>query len=382
MIKSIIYYLVLATALLCVEESAAESQKYPVDVSFLVADLKYSEENGVKFCEIQHAIYSTFFGDRYSYGNDGNIAPHFVKTIEQLPGPYWTYLNHFADFGLINSIKNQNWSIRENFDEIKSDPIFKANSKKSPEDPFDISTYHGLVYLPQYEIKNIEAFRSEHPGIIVMDAATWDVWYDKYKMSALFDQNGELSQFKPRWKLYPKKYKKKLAKTIIEDLKCDRFVIKPRSEYKGKGVIIVEKNDLDKTLKHILTKNSALKNDKEPCVQYWYENASDSFIVEQFVSSDPVVVEHLGGKLYEPTIRVAFLLIHNNNSIHVEFCGGYLRVPSIALGEPGTLSEQFKDVGEEPYFDKIDPVVYEKIKDELRLALPLLYEQMLNPKTK
>jgi hypothetical protein len=30
--------------------------KYPVDVSYLVSDFKYSQEHGLKICEVQHAV--------------------------------------------------------------------------------------------------------------------------------------------------------------------------------------------------------------------------------------------------------------------------------------------------------------------------------------
>lgn len=380
MLKKNVYQLALLAVLLFIHETPlhADSQKYPVDISFLVADLKYSEAKGVKICEIQHGILSTFFGDRFSYGNNGNISPHFVKTISQFSPPYWTNLSHFLDDGLKESIEGQQWNIVKTLKQLKSDPIFLANAAQPVENPFDISCYHGLVYLSQSVFSDLDAFRLQFPGVIFMDAAVRNYWVDKYKMSLLFTRNPELSKFKPRWKLYPKKYTSNLAKTIINDLQCDRFVIKPRDEFKGKGVIIVDKEKLDETLKYIFGNNTSLKNDKEACYNYWYYSKSTSFIVEEFASSDPVVVNHLDGKLYEPTIRVAFFLIYNNNSIHIEFCGGYLRVPCKSLTEFGTLNEKYKDGVEEPYFDKIDPAVYEKIKEELSIALPLLYEQMLN----
>lgn len=383
MIKNVFYYFAVVT-FLCYQSNSlhAENQKYPVDVSFLVADLKYSEQKGVKICEVQQAILCAFRADRFAYGDEGNMVPHFIKIAEQLPRPYWTNFSHIFDPGMVSCMKNQNWNPIENLEDFKNDPTFAVNCTKAPLDPFDISTYHGVVYVSPFELDDIDAFRAAYPGALMIDAATWDYWIDKYKMSALFDQNPELSQFKPRWKLYKKKYSRKLAQTVIKDLQCDRFVIKPRDEFRGNGVLIVDKKDLDETLKLILKKKSALKRDDDPSVRYWYNNNSDSFIVEEFVSSDPVYVEHLGGKLFEPTIRVAFMLIYNKNSIHVEFCGGFLRLPPLALDETGTLNQKYKDFANIPYIDKIDPEVYEKIKGELRIALPLLYEQMLNSKKK
>lgn len=350
--------------------------KYPADISYLVADLKYNDTQGVKICEIQQGIISTVKGDQFSYGEDGNIDPHFYQTLSQFPAPFWaTKLNISRDKIQKMGIK-QEWNVIFNLSELISDPKFCLDAKKALKDPYDISSYHGFVYLKQSEFKDLDAFRLEFPGMLVLDAATRNYWVDKYKMSLLFNTNPALIKFKPRWNAYPKKYSEDLSSKIINDLNTDRFVIKPKNQFKGAGVIIVDAKDLNRTLKSILSKPSTLTHNSEDCYSYWRYDQSDSFIVEEFVLSDPVYVEHLNG-FYEPTIRVAFFLIYNHKKIHVEYCGGYLRLPTKSIDENGTLSEKYKDATVVPYFDKIDPETYEKVKAELSIALPLLYEQML-----
>jgi len=120
-----------------------------------------------------------------------------------------------------------------------------------------------------------------------------------------------------------------------------------------------------------------LLQSKDKQKSYWYHDTFDSFLVEEFVFSDPLVVPHLDHQLYEPTMRVAFFLIHNNHSIHIDFCGGYVRLPSKTLTETCTLNEKYRDIMKDPFYEKLDSELYENIKAELRIALPLLYEEML-----
>jgi hypothetical protein len=105
---------------------------------------------------------------------------------------------------------------------------------------------------------------------------------------------------------------------------------------------------------------------------------SELFLVEEFVPSNSVAVAHLDGHFFEPRVRVGVFVIYTKGVIFVEHCGAYLCLLSKSLDAPSTLYEKYKDVTAQPYFDKVDPETYEKIKDDLNIALPLLYKQMLN----
>jgi hypothetical protein len=353
--------------------------KYPVDVSFLIVDLKYSEKKKIKICEVQQGIISTFRGDLFANGPSGLISDQFYAKLKQFPQFRWTILSNIADPKLQLKLQESlAWKKVSNIEELILNPLFQFQGSLPPTDPYDAQSYHGIVFIRQDCIQDLDALRAQYPGIIFMDAATRDYWRDKYKMSCLFAQNSELAKYKPRWGLYQKKYHSNLANMIIQDLDCDRFVIKPRGAFSGKGVIIVDKEDLDETLRYILCKKESLNESRDSSYRYWYFDAYPNFLVEEFASSDPVEVPDLNG-VYEPTIRVAFFLIYNNQKIDIEFCRSYLRLPSKSLNEFGTLNEKYKDAVKVPYYYKIDSVILDKIKEELLKALPLLYEQMLKP---
>lgn len=154
-------------------------------------------------------------------------------------------------------------------------------------------------------------------------------------------------------------------------------MIKPRGAFSGQGVIIVNCEHLDSTLEYILSRSNELQSDPDNSYKYWYYDGFDSLLVEESVESDPISVAHLDNKIYQPTMRVAFILVYNDQTIDVEFLGGYWLLPYFAISEDGTLNDRHKAYCKIPYFSKVDPDVLSKVYQQLSIALPLLYEQML-----
>jgi hypothetical protein len=201
-------------------------------------------------------------------------------------------------------------------------------------------------------------------------------------MTKLFAQDEVLSTFKPKWGSYEKVYSKDLAAKIADDLQCDIFVIKPRGEFLGKGVIITQRKDLDEVLYYIITKEGTLAKSKDKAYAVWKQDSFSSFIVEEFVASDPLSIPHLGDKKYQPTMRVAFLLVYNKQRHNVHFLGGYWKTPSLSLDEDGDFMKKNKDVCKTPYYCAVDASTMELVQNELRVALPLLHSKMLQSQEK
>ncbi len=96
------------------------------------------------------------------------------------------------------------------------------------------------------------------------------------------------------------------------------------------------------------------------------------------MESDPIAAAHLENKIYDPTMRVAFLLVYNNQTIEVKFLGGFWKLPRYPLSVEGiTLNDRHKTVCKPPYYCKIDPEVLDEVEQQLSVALHLLYQQML-----
>ena len=366
----------LSFGILCLAYLHAED--YPVDISFLVADLKYSRERELKICEIQNGILSVFSGSSFLRPGDLSIQQEFFKMLSQYSPKGWTIINHIADPGL-KWVFDQAyyWRKKNSLEEIFYDPEFFAESKKPVANKNDLSSYHGLLFVNATHLKQDEELSERCPGMVVVDQATFPFWVDKDKMTALFGRNPTLAKYKPKWGLYKKNYHKDLAAQIIHDLKCDAFVIKPRGAFMGNGVTIVEKNQLDQVLEYIINPSESAKNNPDSAFRYWAQDPFNSFIVEEFVMSDLIIAPHLGNKIYQPTMRVAFVLIHDKGEFKVHFLGGYWKTPAFALSDDATFIQKHKDICKPPYYVGIDSVTWADVERQMLIVLPMLHQEML-----
>ena len=362
--------------LLLVAHLALESsEKYPADISYLIADLKYSEEHGVKICEVQQGILSCFYGDVYMRGGEGKFSPGVAEVFSSIPLPKWGVgmTKHFAPLRT-SLLQSGSWQEAATFEELVANREFLEAARTAPDDPTDISSYKAIVYSSAPDTLDVEAFCAEFPGVLFADRPTYAYWKDKYLMTLLFTRRPELSRIKPEWGLYPKKYTPDLAAQIIQDIPADTYVIKPRSAFIGAGVIIVSKEDLDSTLKYIFSNKAALIKSRDHSYSYWAIESHNSFLIEKYYPSDTLMHE---GKLYEPTMRVAFVLVRSNNKTDFHFLGGNWILTQKSLDQAGTLNEHKKAYAKVPNFRQVPEDVLEKVQKELEGTLPLLYEEML-----
>ena len=82
--------------------------------------------------------------------------------------------------------------------------------------------------------------------------------------------------------------------------------------------------------------------------------------------------------MYQPTMRVAFLLIYNNQCHNVHFLGGYWKTPALSLCEEGDFMQKNKDICKSPYYCAVDEKTMQSVQNELRIALPILHKRMLH----
>jgi hypothetical protein len=216
-------------------------------------------------------------------------------------------------------------------------------------------------------------FNTRLAGMVPIDKSSFPLWIDKYRITQLFAEDKVLAELKPKWGNYKKMYTKKLADTIAAELGSETFVIKPRGNFMGKSVIITQRQDLDEVLHYIITKKGKLAKSENTAYKAWKNDKFDSFIVEEFVTSDPIKLPHLGNKTYLPTMRVAFLLTYNNHQHSVHFPGGYWKTPHFSLDEEGDFMDKNKDIREPPYYQAWTSKTMQAVKN----ALPRLHSKML-----
>lgn len=375
MIKIILHSIVLFFGCILNTTSAGHC---PADVVFMIADLKYNKKQGVKICEIQQACLSLFNGDTFQNAQEESIYKNLLHTLLLYNKNGWIVADSIADKNISATLSTfPSWQSHPNIFTLLSDSHFMQQAKQPAVDITDLSSYQGFLYINGSQLCVIDDFETRFPGIIVIDKSSFPLWIDKYRMTQLFEQDELLATFKPKWGNYKKHYTPELATQIANELQCDTFVIKPRGEFMGKGVIITQKDNLDEVLYYIITKNGHLAESKDPAYTAWQIDTFDSFIVEEFVTSDPLTIAHLENQRYQPTMRVAFLLVYDKQQYNVHFLGGYWKTPEISLDEKGSFMNKNKDVCKPPYYCAVHPTTMEIVQNQLRIALPLLHKKML-----
>ena len=350
----------------------------PVDVSYLIVDMKYHNERGVQICEIQHGVASTFKGEKFSNNGTSFIAQNLVHELDKFYEKSWVEIKAVADVSAKDLLSQDNqWIKVNNLKDLEKDNQFLLRASLPVYDPEDLFSYHGFVLMNTRQIAEREILKAKYPGVLFIDNGSYIYRRDKYKMSQLLRGHPVTEKHKPKWGSYKTKYNKNLAKKINKEIRSDLLVIKPLDEFKGKGVIILKKEDLDKVLKGILTKDITKLDNKDPAYQYWMTHELDQFVVEEFIHTDPVAVPHLNGNLYSPTLRLVFLLFYNKRNIEIVCLGGYYSLPQKALSEEGSLNEKYKSYCVLPYYCKADPEIMKKAEAQLREVLTIVYRKML-----
>lgn len=358
--------------------------KYPVDISYMVADLKYSKEHGLKICEVQHGGLSATTGDTYISGKDGNISPMIANFFSQFPVKKWAAGLMYPP--LKRSLEASEWNIQPSFKTLIKDPVFLECAISRPIDPFLVTSYAGIVYADMDVVRNFNFYYKACPGIIFINAVTFPYWIDKYKMSALFNLNGELKQYKADWRLYPKKYDSLLSERIQEEMPSEFYVIKPRTEFLANGVIVVSSSDLDNVLYIILEPSAILEKHPDKKYAYWFKNKDNTFLIEKYYTSDYLcfslpLSENRSCQTechYDATMRIAFILHYDGGKMTYRSLGGFWKLPSKALEEEGTLNETRISCCRPPFYAAVDPQLLKEVDAHMERAMLLLYEIMLN----
>ncbi len=349
-----------------------------MEISFLVADMRYSEAEGTQICEIQHGVPSTFKGEAFSNNGVSFIANNLVDCLNRYYSHSWVQINAFQDKNLVQRFRHDpTWLTFESLKDLDTEAYFCMQASNPVYNPKDLSFYHGFLFMEPIKSDEWESIAKSHPGIVIIDKAIHQYRRDKVTMSEFFVDHPVLQNHKPKWKAFEKKYTDNLAKMIFEAIPSNRFVIKPVAKFKGKGVIIADRAEMDAKLKYIFKETNKKPPGYDPTFDDWFRDNSDQFIVEAFAEADPIQATHLKGKFYSPTLRVAYLLIYNKETVEIVCLGGYCSLPRKALSEKGSLNDKYKSCCKIPYYCKADPVVMQKAINETLVVMKIIYQRML-----
>lgn len=325
-------------------------------ISYMFADFKY-RDGSIKICEFGGCNHVSR-GDKYisvdAYGERYNcITPcwnMFWQYVSQLNLPVWDIRKNpntnkkgkkFSQTEHIawRQFKAMGGLHATSLKKLEEDPAFIAQARSARFfDPADMSTYRGVIMIRWFgysrkKLRVLKEFRDKYPEFLIVDEISKSYSARKSSGVQLFN-NPELSQYKPRWALYPRQYTPDLAQRIIEDIKSDTVVIKPTNSSQSKGVLVVKKEKLDEVLKKILPPPLRTVGDN-----HWSKTKNKLFLVEEFCQSKNVTFY---GKQYDPTMRMFFILRSDKGRIYATVLGGYWKIPPKSLSEKGTMTQKHK----------------------------------------
>ena len=357
------------------------------DISFLIADIKYSDGH-LKICEFGQGNESRFEGHDFMYGK-GTIWSNFWKYIKPFNLPIWyvgpTLYEHAKghDYSDTQEVAYQEFLATKgrhskDIAHLEEDDLFRQLRSHYCTPTPELAMAQGLFIYRHHDAASpsIQALRKLNKRLLIMDSATAPFVNNKHFTNILFN-DPELAIFKPKFLLCKKKYHRDLALIIKKALPCQRYVIKPLEEFKGRGVMIIDEKDLDTTLYKILYTNGVLRKGEKAHSKYessghWKRDRSPYFLVEEYCPSKTVIIDN---KSYDPTMRVAFVLTYNNDEIKVHYLGAYWKIPLFSLEDNVKLTKQHKSWGLNPA--QVAPEDLAKVQQLLDTFLPKVYKKMI-----
>jgi len=368
-------------------DGAMMTEAPPAALAFMIADLKLTQDGEVKILEFGGGMESQFQG--YLPVNDGipMMNKFWMHVKNDLKLPVWytpsdtdltTNEREFYKEKAVSVIKYGPDSYVGHIGSFENAIARGEWGKKKPNfDPKDLSTYSGiLIYRGNLiSYREMVEVMKKYPWIIMLDegGATRPYIGNKLLTKALIKKQG-LEDVAPKWRVYPTVYKSNMANKVKTEIPSARYVIKPFRGTGGQGVIVVEADELDSTLKRILTSGEAEVErirkeehrdlDYDDPYEHWLTEKQSSFTIETMESSKPIDV---GGKEYDATMRMVFTLEYTNGEVNVNVIDGYWKLPSAAIGE-GELRDAIvsKIEGEEESSAKISDSDKELVSKRLK----------------
>ena len=300
----------------------------PTDICFGCADVKY--DHGVfKIVECGDGIYMSLRAADVIMNNN----------IYNLVAPYWGLLWHFlAQFKLpiwlVESIYNKNalaidtskkLGVRfmPSFEALEKDAAFQMAMAKN--------SNAGIIVFAASPLKEhhrdgatYKAFRKKYPQFICLNSTTRDYLKKKDATYQLFQRAG-LSHFVPTFGIFSTKYNPTTTtkiKALLPD--SELIVIKPTYSSLSCGVNVIEADQLDSFLKLILQTPHNIPDCTHRGLSFWRNTKQAHFVASEYVPSQTIYKD---GKPYDPTMRMVYIMYHDQGVIRVNILGGYWKIP-------------------------------------------------------
>lgn len=351
------------------------SGQFPDDISFCIADVKYDGKD-LKILEFGDCAESMFTGYNALYGN-GAIWASFWKYLAAFKAPLWLIGGDKKFIGLPSFKKMGGKRVST------MNALSLAIDRDRDQKKYDSSNPAGIVFIKTaYSQPSMKLLKRKFPSLVFINKKVRHHVINKYRTDILFKQDNDLKKFRPGCKVCKKKYTPGLAKSIINELKGNTYVIKPTHGSCGKGVIFVKKNELDEMLQVLLGDRSNLRkmrNVSSRMFDFWLTDGASHFLVEEYAPSKILTI---AGKPYDPTMRLIFAMNSLGKKIEIDILGAYWKLPGKPLTSNNSLTEKHRsDIHSSAPVNsvKVTPDDLEHVSQIFKPMMKKLYQSMLKP---
>ncbi|NDD54128.1 hypothetical protein EBZ39_09660 [bacterium] len=368
---------------------APELRGCPPDVSFGVADVKYNRGK-LKVVECGSGEYA-YFGDHELAINGKShlitgpywgLVWHFLKSFGK---PIWfvTQEPEFANAFALETLEACGGKVVPTLQALQKDPDFTSLKQRSAQTtPHTMQDAAGIiVFRSTYDKRrNCSAFCKENPSFVVLNAHTRKFFAKKEATYRFFEQAG-MGHALPMTKIYTHAFSPDLAENILRSLpKFEHLIIKPTDGSLARGVNIVKRDDLHRLLPDILQQTLSSRTGKRPAGIFPINrHVFASFMASEFFPSQTLLVD---GKPWDPTMRVMYVMWHDQGVIRTNVLGCYWKIAGAPLNDPDAplhakhITNPIAYGPILPLF-QVDPTDQHQLKESLKRILAQVYRTVL-----
>jgi hypothetical protein len=364
-----------------------ELQNCPPDIVFACADIKYSD-NRLAFCETGDGVYMSLRGADIEFNNKLHwlVSPGwgiFWNYLAQLKKPVWLVEWQGPHNALaIEELSRLGGYYARSLKALAHDHAFKVATKKNKK----VRSLNDCAGIIIYRANSEKArdgqefrdFRAAHPEFIYVSVRARKHIVKKDTLATLCSR-ANLEQFYPKFKIYPSYYDQNLTAAIKQDFKgIQNFIIKPVYSSLSMGVNMVDTKGLDSLLSLIHGDKKRITS-RSRGLYYWHVCSPSTFMVAEHVPSKTMYKD---GKPYDPTMRVMFIMQHDQGVIKVNVLGGFWKIPVKPLNDKkASLTEKHVTIAHAGDYYSFGMALDSKdrvsIKKILEPVLAGLYKTML-----
>jgi len=355
----------------------ASDAEYPPDVAFMILDLKY-RPGALKVCEFGQGVLSGFVGHDMLYG-PGAVYERLWEFLTSLRLPILmvrpscrTEHSLFNDSGCkhldIGRFARKVDQCIPTFASVFPDPV-KSELAGIPKRLAEAKALAVPCRFGDF-LKAYDAIGGFATGMIALDYVARQFTLNKGLTHALFANDPVVERYRPKALILPRSYRPTMAEEIQSQLGADAYVIKPLNAWRGEGILMATKHELDKVLKHALMPGQGRYD-------HWARTRNSNFIVEVLEHSMPIMVHQ---RPYDPTMRVILGLAYDAGQVTMRILGAYWKMPHHPSTSIASLEERYVShivPGNAFSSAVVAPAILAKVEQEISQFMPYVYRKMI-----